>query len=190
MSYGAYDYTACHRRHNMILPGELTRRVVLFCLPIVFLVLLCRSASAGYWVCEDPVTHQQYKMCKGCLPSMNTIGYDNGPCPGGSGGGAHGTSPQAQQCIPSINLHDIGYTGGHKSRYCENHGYDGNQGWTCYRDCSTDCKKINLQDAGWISGNKAKFCQKLGYDGVHSAAGSHYSEGYCYKGEPKICANN
>lgn len=96
--------------------------------------------------------------------------------------------PDAEFCYATKHLKDLGYRSGHKTRYCQNRGYDTNEGWICVRDCLKSCIRADIKKLGWIKDSKTKFCVNLGYDGVHGAAGSEYQEGgYCYKKVPVDC---
>ena len=155
--------------------------------------LLQMGSVAGYIVCEDPQLHEQTIVCDGkpCPIGMTKIAYNDGPCPNSGGGGNQDLGPGAQLCVESRNLHDLDYKSGNKTRKCKLEGFDGSHGWTCTRDCSKPCVRANIIRLGWSQGDKTHFCKNLGYDGVHSPKGSDYSEGgYCYQGDPKICANN
>lgn len=157
------------------------------------IALPCYAAASGYAICRDGMTGQELLQCNktSCPAGTTLIAYNPGEhasCNGKGGGGEYDPKPAAEQCHTSKHLRDLGYSKGHKTRYCQNHGYDGNIGWNCIRDCTKKCVKANLRKLGWIKNSKSEFCKKLGYDGVHGAAGSKYGEaGYCYKGDPAIC---
>ncbi len=161
---------------------------------------LCQTAIAGYKVCKNktvpddrnPERNETAIVCDkaDCPIGMKPFAYNPGPCPT-AGGSRRPLGPEAQTCVSSENLHNLDYRGGHKTRTCQLAGFDKSRGWTCIRDCSKPCVRANIRKLGWRDGNKNKYCKVLGYDGVHSPAGTkYYQGGYCYKGDPHICANN
>lgn len=168
-------------------------RISFFVLFLLFLTSTQGALASGYAVCQDAASPQPFIQCNttSCPSGSTLISYNPGDhenCNGGGNTGEFDWKAYAEQCHSNMHLKQIGYSGGHKTHYCQDRGYDGNVGWNCVRDCSKKCTKAFLRTLGWKDGDKTGFCRNLGYDGTHGAPGGDYNEvGYCYKGDPEIC---